>query len=101
MAKGYIIFTEVIRDQGRYDGYVQQVVQTISQAGGRIIAVQDGPDILEGQWPGWRTVVLEFDSVEAAHQWYNSPEYQAIIGERHASAEANAVVLQGVDLANS
>jgi uncharacterized protein (DUF1330 family) len=100
MAKGYVIFTEVIRDQGRYDTYVQNVVPTITQSGGRIIAVHDGPEILEGQWHGSRTVVLEFDSVEAARNWYRSPAYQAIIGERHASAEANAVILRGLESSN-
>jgi uncharacterized protein (DUF1330 family) len=97
MAKGYVIFTEIIHDQGRYDDYVQKAIQTVGQSGGRIIVVHDGPEILEGQWHGSRTVLLEFDSVEAARNWYNSPGYQSIIEERHASAEANAVILQGVE----
>ncbi|MDH3413945.1 MAG: DUF1330 domain-containing protein [Gammaproteobacteria bacterium] len=96
MAKGYVIFTESIRDQGRYDGYVQNAMKTIRQSGGRVIAVDDAPAVLEGQWHGSRTVVLEFDSVQAARDWYNSPEYQAVIGERQASAEANAVMLNGL-----
>jgi uncharacterized protein (DUF1330 family) len=97
MAKGYAVFTEVIRDQGRYQGYVQKAVTTIKNAGGRIIVVDDNVTVLEGQWHGTRTVVLEFDSVNAARAWYNSGEYQAIIKERHAAADANAVLLSGVE----
>jgi len=96
MAKGYALFTEEIHDQGRYQGYVEKVVETISKAGGRIIVVDDGPKVLEGQWHGSRTVVLEFDSAEAAQSWYDSADYQAIIKERHTSAEANAVILRGL-----
>ncbi len=71
-------------------------MKTIRQSGGRVIAVNDGPEVLEGQWHGSRTVVLEFDTLQAARDWYSSPDYQAVIGERHASTEANAVILHGV-----
>ena len=98
MPKGYAIFTEVIHDQGRYDGYVQKALPTILQSGGRAIVVHDGPEVLEGDWHGSRTVVLEFDSVEAARNWYKSPEYQAVVGERHAAAEANAVIVSGFEM---
>jgi len=101
MAKGYAIFTEVIHDQSRYDGYVQKALPTILQVGGRPIVVHDDPEVIEGQWHGTRTVVLEFDSVEAARNWYNSPEYQAVAGERHASADANAVIVGGFEMPRS
>jgi uncharacterized protein (DUF1330 family) len=101
MPKGYVIFTEVIRDQGGYDGYVQKALPTILRSGGRPIVVHDGPEVIEGQWHGSRTVVLEFDSVETARNWYNSLDYQAIVGERHASAEANAAIVGGFDMPGS
>lgn len=98
MPKGYAIFTEDIRDRAGYDGYVQKALPTILQSGGRPIVADDGPEVLEGDWHGSRTVILEFDSVEAAKKWYNSPEYQAIIGERHASTDANAVIVSGFEM---
>lgn len=96
MSKGYAIFTEEIRDQKTYQGYVQKVVPTIRNAGGQLIVVDDNVAVLEGQWHGTRTVVIEFESVDAARNWYNSAEYQAIINERHVSTKANAVILKGV-----
>lgn len=53
--------------------------------------------MLEGTWHGARIVVLEFDSVEAARNWYTSPAYQSVIGERHASADADVVIVPGVE----
>jgi len=101
MPKGYAIFTEVIHDQAGYDGYAQKALPTDIQKGGRAIVVDDNPEAIEGQWHGSRVVILEFDSVEAARNWYKSPEYQAVIGERHASTEANAVIVSGVEMPGS
>lgn len=96
MAKGYMLFTEQVFDQPLYDAYISKVVKTITDSGGRIIMVDDSPLVLEGSWHGSRTVLLEWDSPAAAKAWYDSPDYQAIIGERHASAEANAILLHGL-----
>lgn len=98
MPKGYVMVTETINDQAGYDAYVAKALPTIMQAGGRAIVVHDDPEVIEGTWHGTRTVVLEFDSVEAARNWYKSPEYQAIIGERHASADANAAIVSGFEM---
>jgi uncharacterized protein (DUF1330 family) len=98
MPKGYVIATVAIRDQGRYEGYVQKALPTILQSGGRPIVVHDGPEVIEGRWHGPRTIVLEFDSLEAARKWYRSPQYQAVVGERHASADTNAVIVAGFEM---
>jgi uncharacterized protein (DUF1330 family) len=95
MPKGYAMFTEVIRDQAGYEAYVQKALPIVIQAGGRPIIVHDNPEVLEGRWHGTRTVVLEFESVEAARAWYTSPGYQAVVGQRHRAAEANAVIVGG------
>lgn len=98
MPKGYVIATVLIRDQAGYDGYGQKALPTVLQSGGRPIVLQDDPEVIEGAWHGSRTVVLEFDSVEAARNWYRSPEYQAVVGERHASADTNAVIVGGFEM---
>jgi uncharacterized protein (DUF1330 family) len=98
MPKGYAIFTETIRDQAGYDAYVEKAMPTIAESGGRVIVVHDDPEVLEGQSHGSRIVVLEFDSVDAARTWYSSPAYQAVVGERHASTQADAVIVGGFEM---
>jgi len=98
MPKGYVIFTEDIRDEAGLNVYVQQAVPTILQAGGRIIVADDAPELIEGSWHGKRTVVVEFDSVEAARDWYRSPEYQGVVGLRHAAADSNAVIVASFEM---
>lgn len=97
MAKGYVVVTELIRDPATLKRYAEQAVRTIQQYGGRVIVADDHPIVLEGQWHGSRTVVMEFDSVEAARRWYGSSEYQAVIALRHAAAESYAVILSGFE----
>lgn len=101
MTKGYVIFTSEIRDRERYDRYLEKAVPTILQYGGRPLIAHDGPEVIEGGWYGSRVVVLEFDSMDAARRWYNSPEYQAVVGERHACAEANAAIVGGFEMRGS
>ena len=96
--KGYVIFTEDIRDEAGMNVYAQQAIPTITQAGGRVIAADDAPELIEGSWHGKRTVVLGFDSVEAARNWYRSPEYQRVVGLRHAVADSNAVIVAGFEM---
>jgi uncharacterized protein (DUF1330 family) len=98
MPKGYVIFTEDIRDDARISAYARQAVPTIIQAGGRILVADDAPESIEGSWHGTRTVVIEFDSVEAARNWYGSPEYQRVVGLRHAAADSNVAVLAGFEM---
>jgi uncharacterized protein (DUF1330 family) len=96
--KGYVIFTMDIHDQAGMDSYVQATRPTLFKAGGRPIVGDDNPEVIEGEWHGSRTVILEFDSVEAAHTWYRSPEYQAVVGQRHACAKSNVAIVSGFEM---
>ena len=97
MPKGYVIFTEDIHDEPQLNAYAQVAIPTILQAGGQILVVDDAPEQIEGSWHGKRTVILEFESVEAARNWYRSSEYQEVVGLRHAAADNNAVIVVGFE----
>jgi uncharacterized protein (DUF1330 family) len=64
-------------------------------AGGKIVAIKDDPDVLEGAWRGTRLVIIEFESVDAAVAWYQSPEYQEMIALRAPFADVSVVVVEG------
>ena len=50
---------------------------------------------IEGDWLPKRLVVIEFPSREAAQRWYDSPEYQTIVGIRHEAAETRMILAEG------
>lgn len=61
----------------------------------KVLAVDTKPQVLEGNWHGHQTVVLEFDSVEDARAWYDSDAYRHARELRRAAADTNAVIIAG------
>ena len=101
MTKGYFIVTVDIKDEDGMNAYSGKAGPTVLQGGGKLIVMQDNAEVVEGKWHGTRTVVVEFDSVDAVRAWYNSDAYQAVIGERHAAADSNAVIVSGFEMPSS
>ena len=59
------------------------------------LAVDRSPEVLEGEWPVTQTVLLEFESPEAARAWYESDAYQAAVPLRQAAADTDVAILHG------
>jgi uncharacterized protein (DUF1330 family) len=94
MPKGYIILTEDVKDPAGMAEYAKLAGKAM--AGSTLLSFDQKPEVLEGEWHGTQTVLLEFDSVEAAREWYNSDAYQAAANLRQAAADCNAVILSGL-----
>ncbi|EHB54165.1 protein of unknown function DUF1330 [Mycolicibacterium rhodesiae JS60] len=93
MPKGYVILTEDIKDPDGMKAYGKAA--GAAMGGVKVLAVETKPQVLEGNWHGHQTVVLEFESVEAARTWYDSDAYRAARELRQAAADTNAVILSG------
>lgn len=91
--KGYVILTEEIKDPDGMKAYGRAAGAAMGEV--KILAVDPKPEVLEGNWHGHQTVVLEFESVEAARAWYDSDAYVKARELRQAAAETNAVILSG------
>ncbi|WP_029109995.1 DUF1330 domain-containing protein [Mycobacterium sp. URHD0025] len=92
-AKGYVIITEDIKDPAGMGEYAK--LASKAMGGAKIVAVDQKPEVIEGSWHGSQTVVLEFESVDAAREWYYSDAYQAAAKVRQGAAECNGVILSG------
>ncbi|MFF9204593.1 DUF1330 domain-containing protein [Streptomyces sp. NPDC014986] len=97
MPKGYVIMTEAIRDEAGMAAYGKASAASMAEAGARVRVVDPSPHVLEGEWHGDRTVVVEFASVEAARAWYESAGYQEARPLRQAAAVTNAVIVAGFE----
>jgi uncharacterized protein (DUF1330 family) len=95
MPKAYVIFTEAIKDTDGMAAYSKAAIPTIVAGGANVLAADPKPETLEGEWHGNQTVVLEFESVEAAKAWYESEEYTAAKKLRHIAADTNAAIIVG------
>jgi len=94
MAAYVIAEIEVTNPEG-YEAYRTQVPATLKQYSGTYIVRGGAIEALEGGSAG-RMVILQFADVAAAKRWYNSPEYQAIVGSRQANSTGRLTLVEGV-----
>jgi uncharacterized protein (DUF1330 family) len=94
VAKGYILITEDVKDPAGMGEYAKLAGKAM--AGATLLSFDTKPETIEGEWHGTQTVLLEFESVDAAREWYNSDAYQAAVKLRHAAADCNGVILSGL-----
>ncbi|MDY7115177.1 DUF1330 domain-containing protein [Halomonas sp. SSL-5] len=90
----YLVFNYRINDREAYDPYLVAVASILEAHGAEILAADFASEALEGD-AGHVTVVLRFPSKEAAKGWYDSPEYQEIIGLRLENCDGLAVLANG------
>jgi uncharacterized protein (DUF1330 family) len=92
----YVIFDLDVHDHEGYGEYRQLAAPTVTQYGGRYIVRGGAASNLEGEWDPKRVVVLQFDTVEQARTWYDSPEYRAARAIRERTAHGKAIIVEGV-----
>jgi len=94
----YFIAQYVVNDPKLYREYQAAAGPTIQEHGGEVVVFDVAAETIEGAPPGPQTVVLKFDSTEAAKAWYGSPGYQAVVGKRLAATNGFAVISQSMNL---
>ena len=92
----YILGQINITDVETFKRYSEKVALTVQQYGGRYLVRGGEVDKLEGTFLGRRMVVIEFQSVEAAKQWYTSEEYAPLIKLRRSASDGNLLLVDGV-----
>lgn len=89
----YVIANYTIHDQEKYEKYPPAVMPTIQQYGGKLLVAEH--DARAKGCPHQVLVIIEFESVEAARQWYASPEYAAIKHYREEASEGWGGIVPG------
>jgi uncharacterized protein (DUF1330 family) len=60
-----------------------------------MLAADEAVEVLEGEWPAEKLVLIAFPDAESAKAWAASPAYQAIAPDRIAATEGVAVLARG------
>ena len=92
----YAVVNIRITDPDRYAEYREKAPDTISHYGGKYLARGGAVEVLEGNWDPQRLVILEFESMERFHEWYDSPEYAPFKQLRSESSATEFVVVEGL-----
>ncbi len=94
----YLVAQIDIADRDEYSKYEAGFFDIFSKYEGKMLAVDEQPNLLEGNWPFTRTVIIEFPSSELALDWYQSDEYQTLAKHRFASSNANIIMVKSFEL---
>lgn len=94
----YFIAQYVVNDPDLYREYQAGAGPTIQASGAELVAFDVAAETMEGEPPGPQTVIIKFESSEAAKAWYNSDEYQAVVGKRIQATSGFAVLSQSMNV---
>lgn len=101
MKKAYVVAEIQVTNPTEYAGYRELSTAAAAQYGGRFIARGGAREQLEGDDAQhnaeWRSVIIEFPSVEQARTWYHSPEYTKAREVRQANSVGRLFLLEGVE----
>jgi uncharacterized protein (DUF1330 family) len=92
----YVIVETDVRDAEQYEQYKAASPGAITAGGGRFVVRGGEVAVLEGDWRPTRLVVLEFENLDAAKRWYDSPEYREAKQLREGAATLHMVAVEGL-----
>ncbi len=97
-AKGYIYAElEVTNPEFFNTEYAPRVQPVLDKYGAKFLVAGGDPDVREGGRTVKRVVFIEFDSGRRAREFYDSKDYQDVIGFRFESAKTHLYILEGTE----
>lgn len=91
----YIMAQIKIQDPEKYAEYQDGFLPIFAKYEGEILAVSDDVNVLEGDWPYSRAVIIRFPSEDKARAWFASPEYLELAKIRHGASEGTIISFPG------
>ena len=93
---GYVIGNIDVTNPEAFEEYRKLVPDTIAAYGGKYLVRGGAADVAEGSYNPVRIVVLEFESVNQAKKWYNSPEYIPLREMRMNASNGDLFFVEGL-----
>lgn len=95
MRKGYVLVLLDVLDHELYAEYAAAATVIETRHGGRPLVVGEAKEVVEGEWPAERVVVLEFPSIDMARAWYADPDYESLIPFRQRATASALLLMEG------
>lgn len=87
-----------IDDPALYEDYAEKFdAEDFAACGGEIVVLSDDADVLEGEWPDGRLVILKFPTREDLDHWYEGESYRQVRTIRWGATRSRAAVHPGFD----
>ena len=83
-------------DRAAYDRYQLRFMDVFRRYQGTLLAADESPQLIEGQWDRDKVVLMSFPDEAAFRLRSESPEYQEISKDRRAGAETVVLLAKGL-----
>ena len=95
MSSAYIIANVRVTNPEQYAEYRKWSTLAFEAHQVEVLVRGGNFEVIEGEWIPDRLVLLRFPHVEAAHRFYNSPEYTQARAAREGAAIMRMVMVEG------
>lgn len=92
----YLVVEVDVKDQNGFEEYAEKATKTVLQYGGTFLVGGATAQTIEGAEPNGNIVIIKFGSVGEAQNWLTSPEYSAVKGIRHRTADTRQYLVEGL-----
>ncbi len=92
----YAIMDVEIHDLEKYLEYMKAVRPALENCGASYLVRGGAHTVLEGDCEPHRLVVVEFPSMQALNEFYQSEDYRALEQLRRNCSSSNLVAVQGI-----
>ena len=92
----YVIAMFSISDRAAYQRYQAQFMSVMNRHKGRLLAADEHPVVVEGDWDRDKVVMLAFASEADFREFMDSPEYQEISKDRRAGTSGFVLLVRGI-----
>ncbi|KEO88774.1 hypothetical protein EH31_15165 [Erythrobacter longus] len=86
-----------IHDRAQYDKYEERFMEIFEKFKGKMLSVDEEPQVVGGEWNATRSVLIEFPDKPKLFAWLTSTEYQEIGQFRDAGSTAEAIIVKGLE----
>ena len=94
MPKGYLIANITVHDNDGFEEFKKMSGPVISEYGGKVLVRNPNPEIREGKEFDI-SIVLEFESIESARQFYESEKYTLARKIRERASKTDLILVEG------
>ena len=91
----YFVAQITINDPEEYEKYLAGYDEIFARYRGKVVAVDDCPQVLEGGFHHTRIVITEFPDEGELKRWYCSVEYQELAKHRRNSSVSDILMVHG------
>jgi uncharacterized protein (DUF1330 family) len=92
----YAIAALKFTDRDAYNRYQAAFMEVFKRFSGTLLAADEAPQVVEGQWDRDKVVLMTFPNEAAFREWAESTDYQRISEDRRAGADTVVVLVQAL-----